>query len=129
MSRQLTPEQEAKLLSGMQPVRYPGKRTVADEKQYEDLKESIKQAGRAAWQALHTMQDPSPEKLSEWLGMVPSAGCGCQNFASEFLAFNPPPYRDADEFFVWTWRFHDAVDQKLGDARMTLEEARAFWGR
>lgn len=82
--------------------------------------------GAKAWESLHGMQSPTMAAIRRWLATeVPSYGCGCKAFATEYIADNPPPLDDT--FFEWTWRFHDAVDQKTGDERMTLEQARAYW--
>jgi hypothetical protein len=87
----------------------------------------LKLSGRDAWTSLHTMQAPTADKLTAWLDTVPSYSCKCREFATQYIKDNPPPYDDQAAFFEWGWRFHDAVDQKTGDQRMTLEEARAFW--
>lgn len=86
-----------------------------------------KDQGRAAWTALHTMQQPTPDKLTTWLDTVPSYSCKCREFATQYIKDSPPPYDDQAAFFEWGWRFHDAVDQKTGDQRMTLDEAKGFW--
>ena len=99
------------------------KRKVGSTAVTEDKKKEI---GRAAWVALHTEKNPSMDwLLNVWLLLVPAFECQCQKFAKEWIAANPPPLDE--NFFEWTWKFHDAVDQKTGDQRMTLEEATRFW--
>jgi hypothetical protein len=93
-----------------------------------DFKLKLKVDGRKCWTKLHTMSNPNADKIGEWIKTIPNFSCGCQKFAREYIAANQPPYDNPDQFFEWTWRFHDAVDKKTGDERMTFEEAKAFWG-
>ena len=95
----------------------------------EIARESTRERGRKAWESLHAMQFPSAEKIEKWLDAeVPGFDCACKQFAREYIQNNPPPLgRSRREWFEWTWKFHDAVDQKTGDERMSLEDARKYW--
>ena len=94
----------------------------------ESNKDRIARQGRAAWDALHGMEDPTPERIEEWLKMVPQYGCKCSDFATHYIKVNKPPYGCTQEEWVeYTWRFHDSVDVKVGDNRMSLEEAKQLW--
>ena len=75
------------------------------------------------------MEDPTPEKIEEWIEtMVPDFGCRCKKFARHHVNCYRPPYEGTREEWVeYTWNFHDLADQKTGDIRMTLEEARKIW--
>lgn len=123
------------LEAGLQPIHWPaeyGVPGIGNVKPYTNytpppLPSYDKERGREAWKALHTMKEPNTEKINQWLSLVPSAGCGCADFAVEFIARNPPPFDDRNAFFEWTWRFHDTVDLKTGDERMTLAQAKEFW--
>lgn len=94
----------------------------------ESQNEKIKRGGREAWAALHSMQDPTPVKIQEWITTVPQYGCKCADFAVHYTRVNVPPYAGTREEWVeYTWKFHDVVDEKTGDDRMTLEEAKKIW--
>jgi hypothetical protein len=92
-----------------------------------EMIEKRKEQGRASWAVLHTMKNPTKEKLSDWLYTVPSFECSCQEFAVNYIAENPPPYGDQAAFNRWGYDFHCAVDAKTGDTPMSYEEAAAFW--
>lgn len=92
----------------------------------ESVEIDFKQAAVKSWELLHSMKDPSNEKIEAWLNTIPSYGCGCQDFAREYIQKNPPTF---DNFFYWTWKFHDEVDIKTGDKRMSFEEAKAYWSK
>lgn len=112
------------------PIRLPDGLSIEDflkRVNYKSNSVDIKESGKKAWEELHSMKDPTIEKMNNWLKIVPSYGCGCQNFARKYINENPPPFDDYIEFFEWTWRFHDIVDQKTGDERLSLEEARERW--
>lgn len=84
--------------------------------------------GRESWSLLHSMEDITPEGIDIWFKTIPAFGCKCKKFAKEYIEKNPPPYgADRETQLRWSWAFHDAVDMKTGDARMTYEEAVEIW--
>jgi hypothetical protein len=91
------------------------------------------EAGRAAWSALHTQQNPTREWFeAEWKPLIPQ-GCDCAGSANELLDQNPPRFDSPEDFFAWSVEYHNAVNQKLidqGDTTkkiVSMEEALAIW--
>jgi hypothetical protein len=109
--------------SDLQPIVGP---TV--EEKAADIEAAINEQGATAWEALHSMINPHEEDIELWLTTVPAYGCGCSEFAREYVKANPPPYGNKDAFRHWTWEFHDYVDQHTGDERMSYIDAVARWG-
>lgn len=93
-----------------------------------ELLEQRKERGRAAWRRLHAMTAWTESSLQAWLDSVPSIACDCRRFAREYIAGNPPPFGDLARCRRWSYEFHCAVDQKIGDAPITWEQAVQEWG-
>lgn len=90
-------------------------------------REAIKEAGRKAWDVLHSMETATVSDIARWIkNHVPSYGCGCASFAVKYLQENPPP---SGSIFKWGWEFHCAVDAKVGDTPMSFDEACTRWNR
>lgn len=66
----------------------------------------------ALWLELHTKQDATSEWFADWIGRLPSIGCGCLQWLRDYLKDNPPVYGEG--WYEWTVRLHDAVNTKLG---------------
>ncbi len=82
---------------------------------------------RTLWHELHTRaanaDDLSGEEawLTGWLRRVP---CGeCQRHSAAWVAANPPDASSREAWFAWTWRLHQSVNERLGKAGISLEEA------
>jgi hypothetical protein len=67
--------------------------------------------GRAAWAALHSVVDPTPEWYAAWVETVPKYGCDCQRNWLAMTKDNPP---DFDNFAQWAIDRHNDVNRKLG---------------
>jgi hypothetical protein len=83
---------------------------------------SLTEVGRDLWTELHT--SVTLETLAEWENRIPSFSCGCRKFYKEWKAYNQPR---KDNFFAWTVELHNAVNEKLGKPKITLDEARRIW--
>lgn len=73
--------------------------------------ESKEDQGRAAWAALHSVVDPTPEWYAAWLETVPSFGCPCRHNWDALTKDNPPDYQN---FAQWAIDRHNDVNRKLG---------------
>ena len=91
---------------------------------YAELESRLHEAGRVHWRELHTKQNASPKWFADWLTRVPSYGCNCRRDFEKLLGSDPPDYAD---WFAWTVRIHNSVNEKLGKPIVTLEEAREIW--
>ncbi len=89
-----------------------------------DLIEIIKKAGKEAWKNLFT-QVFDLQQLGEWEKTIPKYGCDCSNFYENHKKTYPPPENIG---FEWKWKLKNAVNEKLNQPQLTLEEAKAFWG-
>jgi hypothetical protein len=67
----------------------------------------------ALWKEVHNKkQEATPEWFADWLGRVPSAGCGCRAWLRDYIEKNPPIYGEG--FYEYSVFLHDAVNQKRG---------------
>jgi len=80
----------------------------------------------ALWAEVHKKQDPTAEWFADWLSRIPSYGCDCLADLRAWLAQNPPRY---DDWLVWTWELHNAVNSKLGKPQFSLDDAYALHTR
>lgn len=87
------------------------------------------EAGRKAWEYLHTTDDPPEVAIPKFEAMIPSYGCSCKNDYLKLKEQHPFDYSSPDAFFVSGVVLHNAVNRKLGKAEMGLDEARGRWGR
>jgi len=86
--------------------------------------QSKKQWGPLAWRWLHNKtidyaQDPSEEEAKQMLrrirGFISSLPCPeCRTHSIEYLAMNPPDLSSSQALQAWAWRFHNAVNVRLG---------------
>lgn len=73
----------------------------------------------ALWRSIH--QAKTVEELLAALKRVP---CGkCKRHLREFVASDPIE----GDLFAWTWRLHNAVNERIGKPTLTLTEAAAKW--
>lgn len=79
--------------------------------------------GPVLWRELFLAVFTQPE-WEAWKSRVPRYGCACSSFLGVWLRLNPPTFPLP---FVYKWRLKDAVNQKLGQRRLTLEEAEEYW--
>lgn len=73
--------------------------------------ESKEDQGRAAWAALHSVVNPTPEWYAAWLETVPSFGCSCRANWDALTKDKPPDYAN---FAQWAIDRHNDVNKKLG---------------
>lgn len=74
------------------------------------------------WDALHGMEDPTPEKLAKFATRIP---CGsCQKHWRQVMTESPPDLSSAEAFFVWSVDAHNAVNRHLGKPLFSLADAR-----
>jgi len=76
------------------------------------------------WREVHTKREPTVEWFNDWVRRIPNIQCGCLLWLLEYLKSNPERY---DDWFVWSWELHNAINTKLGKPLVTLEEARKIW--
>lgn len=88
-----------------------------------DFKNHIVSEGRKAWKTLFT-QVFNLTQLEEWEKTIPRYGCDCSNFYKKYKKMYPPPENIG---FTWKWKLKNAVNQKLDQPQLSLEEAKAFW--
>lgn len=84
-------------------------------------------AGRIAWAALHSKRNPTPEWYAEWLDTIPAFDCQCREHWKKITVKLPPDFSSAENFFVWSVKAHNEVNAPIGNARITLDEARQIW--
>jgi hypothetical protein len=80
-------------------------------------------AGRKAWKSLFT-EVFDLRQLKDWERTIPKYECDCTNFYLQWKAMNPPQENIG---FTWKWKLKNAVNQKLGQPLLSIEEAKAFW--
>lgn len=59
-----------------------------------------------------------------WTDRIPKVGCSCRDNWKIWVSKNPP---DWSNYWAWSVRAHNAVNQKLGKPEMSEELARRLW--
>lgn len=63
-----------------------------------------------------------------WHSTIPKSGCNCKGGWLKITKKLRPVFTTAREFFEWSWKTHDMVNEKLSKPyRPTLEETYAIW--
>ena len=62
--------------------------------------------------------------LHEWIKSLPFDGCPCEQHLKEFLRNNPPDWSD---FFGWSVRLHNTVNDRIGRPVIEVDDARELW--
>ena len=81
--------------------------------------------GPQLWRELFlTISDE--EQLTEWESRIPNYQCGgkCKKFYLDWKKDNPPEFPLS---FDWKWKLKNAVNAKLGQKIMSLDDAFDFW--
>ena len=83
-----------------------------------------KQWGPRAWKWLHLMTISYPQEPTEKDAQIAEARIQnfvanlpcpeCRQHASEYLKENPPDFSSSSALQAWAWRFHNAVNARLG---------------
>lgn len=86
----------------------------------------LDRAGRKLWVELHAYAKQLPEELTakdieaakkwlfEWESRIPNYSCACRNHYEERKKHNQPCFEAGDEFYRWSVRIHDSINQLLG---------------
>jgi hypothetical protein len=85
------------------------------------------EAGRKAWQALHSYHGNSPEWFAKWEATIPHFDCSCTKDYREYKAANPPDFSSPEAIWLWGYTLHNWVNRKLGKPELTIDEARKLW--
>lgn len=73
----------------------------------------------------------TPEKIKffvEWIEHVIKDRLPCEEcreHMTKYLKENSPG--DAENMFTWSWKFHNAVNSRLGKGEMSIEEAQGLY--
>lgn len=89
-------------------------------------REKLASKGRELWRELFTSIN-TIKQLYAWENKIPSFECNCKRFYLSWKANNQPVEVNGEIPFEWKWALKSAVNQKLGHADLTLEEAKIFW--
>lgn len=83
------------------------------------------------WEALHRFPFSDDwgcqtrcQWFAAWQASIPNINCNCRKHWNELVEAMPPDFSSREAFFAWTVEAHNAVNQRLGKALVTLEEAR-----
>lgn len=83
------------------------------------------------WKELHIRslqlkEEDITKYLLEFSNKIPryTIGCKCREFWILWVRNNPPDFKN---FFNWTVKGHNAVNQKLNKPLLTVEEARKLY--
>jgi hypothetical protein len=110
-----------KTLSSSNLEKSKSEKNISIKKIYSD--QDIIIDGRKAWKTLFT-QVFDLQQLEDWEKTIPKYGCDCSNFYQKYKKMYPPPENIG---FAWKWALKNAVNQKLGQPILSIEEAKAFW--
>lgn len=70
--------------------------------------------------------DDAKKWFLEWLKTVPRS-CGCRKEWRALLDDFPVDYASAEAFFTWSWFAHDQVSERIGNPRLSFQEAWEMW--
>ena len=62
--------------------------------------------------------------LQQWILSLPFDGCPCEQHLKEFLRNNPAEWHD---FFAWTIKLHNSVNERIGKDTLSVDKARELW--
>jgi hypothetical protein len=82
--------------------------------------------GPSAWDRMHRAAlHGEPSRFRGVVdGIIGGLPCGeCAIDARAFVGNHPPPKGGNAEQFEWSWRFHNAVNRKLGKPELNIEAA------
>jgi hypothetical protein len=81
--------------------------------------------GPTLWRELFLTIE-SQTQLEYWESRIPNYQCGgkCKRFYLDWKKNNPPAFPLS---FNWKWKLKNAVNAKLGQKIMSLDDAFAFW--
>jgi hypothetical protein len=101
------------------------------EKRSELRKSRILLEGARHWAELHLFALRNDGKrralhnwFLDWYGDLPFDGCPCKEHADNWINQNPP---DFFNFFDWSVRFHNAVNERICKPQIEVEAARRLW--
>lgn len=101
------------------------------EKRGELRKSRILLEGARHWAELHLFALRGDKKrrhianwFLDWYGDLPFDGCPCKEHADLWINKNPPDFLN---FFSWSVRFHNAVNERIGKPQIEIEAARKLW--
>ena len=87
------------------------------------IKTELAEEGRKCWEALFSAVF-TEANLHAWEKTIPKFGCDCESFYQGWKAKNPVEYYKYDCVpFEWKYRLKKAVNEKLGHASVSIEEA------
>ena len=88
--------------------------------------------GWGTWNSIHATgawatTDDRIKFFDEWIRMITkNLECGdCINHATEYIKNNPP--EQSEDRFIWTWRFHNAVNRRIGKPEVDYQTASKKW--
>lgn len=81
--------------------------------------------GPALWRELFLIIQ-TESQLNDWESRIPNYQCRgkCKKFYLSWKKDNPPKFPLS---FYWKWKLKNAVNEKLGQKIMSLDDAFAFW--
>lgn len=101
------------------------------EKRGELRKSRILLEGARFWAELHLFalrNEGKPRLIHhwflEWAGDLPFDGCPCKDHFTAFIRDNPPDFLN---FFDWSIRLHNAVNERIGKPQIEVDAARKLW--
>jgi hypothetical protein len=88
-------------------------------------KTQVTELGPALWRELFLTIE-SQSQLEYWESRIQNYQCGgkCKRFYLDWKKNNPPAFPLS---FNWKWKLKNAVNAKLGQKIMSLDDAFAFW--
>lgn len=75
------------------------------------------------WREWHLVRNPTQEWFLDWLSRIPN-GCGCVDGFVKWVKDNPPEF---DNWFPYSVRAHNFVNEKIGRPCMSVNEAHSLW--
>jgi hypothetical protein len=88
---------------------------------------SPEDAGRKAWEAIHSHVGNCPKWLATWETSIPHFGCACKADYMQHKIENPPDLSSPGSFWMWGFDLHNWVNAKLGKPVISIEDAIKQW--
>jgi hypothetical protein len=87
--------------------------------------------GRRGWRWLHVRAIKYPKNPTQMdatkassalVGFIHNLPCAeCRNHAIRYFRRNPPDLHSSEALQIWAWRFHNAVNARLGKSLISYE--------
>lgn len=98
----------------------------------ENFLNELRNSSREHWYKLHKYavlnRDWNPDIAQKWYldweQNIPNIGCSCTSHWRNIVSKHPPQFQTPEDFFAWSVKVHNIVNERLKKPIVSLEEAK-----